>query len=48
MILFRDDHHTIQEAVSSLVTGVGKLLQNGVTGRIMVVNLPSPKDVPVS
>jgi len=38
---------TIQEAVESLVAGVGKLLTTGVTGKILITNLPSPKDVPV-
>lgn len=40
-------HPSVQELVGVHVAGVGKLLANGVTGRIMVGDLPSPKDVPV-
>ena len=38
----------MQQVVGSLVMGVGKLLENGVTGKIIILNLPSPNDIPVS
>ncbi len=37
----------LQSLVTDLVTGVGTLLSAGVTGKILVSNLPAPENVPV-